>query len=197
MTYIAKDFSNLLGTKGLSENLLKNHLTLYLGYVTNVNKLLEKISAIEKTGDPATPEATEMKRRLGWEWNGMRLHEYYFENIKNGGAELNKNSELFKKLTDNFGSYESWERSFRASGMMRGIGWIIAYYDLRSDKIFNVWINEHDTGHLSGAIPLLVMDVFEHAYMLDYGIKKADYIEIFFSAIDWDIAARRFDAVKR
>lgn len=197
MAYIAKDFSNLLGIKSLSENLLKNHLTLYLGYVTNINKLLEKISQMGKTGDLTSPEFTEINRRLSWEWNGMRLHEYYFENIKNNKTELDKNSELYKKITEYFTDYETWERSFRASAMMRGIGWIILYYDLQADRIFNSWITEHDGGHLSGAVPLLVMDVFEHAYMLDYGIKKADYVEAFFNVIDWDIAARRLDAIKQ
>lgn len=196
MTYIAKDFTNLLGAKGLSENLLKTHFTLYLGYIANTNKLLEKISAIVKNGDTTTHEFTELNRRFGWEWNGMRLHEYYFENMKNTGTTLDKNSQFFKKTIEDFENYEAWEKSFRAIGMMRGIGWVIVYFDSQNNKIFNSWITEHDCGHLSGATPLLVMDVFEHAFMPDYGIKKADYIEAFFNAIDWNIVAKRFDMAK-
>jgi len=75
---------------------------------------------------------------------------------------------------------------------MRGIGWAILYYDPISKKLFNVWVNEHDAGHLSGAAPLLVLDVFEHAYTLDYGIKKADYVQSFFNAIDWSVVEARF-----
>ena len=187
MTYEAKNFDNLLGTKGFSDQLLKNHFTLYQGYVTNTNKLADSLSAMTKEGKTTTPEYAELKRRFGWEWNGMRLHEYYFGNIIKGGKEIDKNTNLYKKIVGDFGSYESWEKDFKAAGAMRGIGWVILYYDGTEGRLFNTWINEHDTGHLSGAKPLLVMDVFEHAYMIDYGLKKADYIEAFFKAIDWTI----------
>lgn len=187
MIYEAKNFDNLLGTKGFSDQLVKNHLTLYQGYVTNSNKLADTLVTMTKEGQISTPEYAELKRRFGWEWNGMRLHEYYFGNIIKGGKEIDKNTNLYKKIVEDFGSYESWEKDFKATGTMRGIGWIILYYDGVEGQIFNTWINEHDSGHLSGAKPLLVMDVFEHAYMIDYGLKKADYIEAFFKAIDWTI----------
>ena len=187
MTYEAKNFDNLLGTKGFSDQLLKNHFTLYQGYVTNTNKLADSLNAMTKEGKTTTPEYAELKRRFGWEWNGMRLHEYYFGNIIKGGKEIDKNTNLYKKIVGDFGSYENWEKDFKAAGTMRGIGWVILYYDGTGGRLFNTWINEHDTGHLSGAKPLLVMDVFEHAYMIDYGLKKADHIEAFFKAIDWTI----------
>lgn len=185
MAYEAKNFESLLGTKGLSDQLLKNHFTLYQGYVINTNKVAEALGAMAKEGKTATPEYAELKRRFGWEWNGMRLHEYYFGNLIKDGKALDKNSNLFRKIVEDFGSYENWEKDFKATGAMRGIGWVILYYD--GTRLFNTWINEHDVGHLSGASPLLVMDVFEHAYMIDYGLKKADYIEAFFRAIDWTI----------
>lgn len=187
MTYEAKNFDNLLGTKGLSDQLLKNHFTLYQGYVTNTNKVADALSAMAKEGKTATPEYAELKRRFGWEFNGMRLHEYYFGNIIKGGKAIDKNTNLYKKIVSEFGSYENWEKDFKATGAMRGIGWVILYYDGTEGRLFNTWINEHDTGHLCGAKPILVMDVFEHAYMVDYGLKKADYIEAFFKAIDWTI----------
>ena len=185
MVFEAKNFESLLGTKGLSDQLLKNHFTLYQGYVTNTNKVADALGAMAKEGKTATPEYAELKRRFGWEWNGMRLHEYYFGNLIKDGKALDKNSNLSRKIIEDFGSYENWEKDFKATGAMRGIGWVILYYD--GSRLFNTWINEHDVGHLSGASPLLVMDVFEHAYMLDYGLKKADYIEAFFKAIDWTI----------
>jgi len=185
MPYEQKNFESLLGTKGLSDAMLKNHFTLYQGYVTNTNKVSDALNSLAKEGKASTPEYAELKRRFGWEWNGMRLHELYFGNMVKGGKPIDKNSNLSKKMAADFGSYENWEKDFRATGALRGIGWIVLYHDAASGRLFNTWINEHDTGHLSGATPLLIMDVFEHAYMLDYGLKKADYIEAFFKAIDW------------
>lgn len=187
MAYEAKNFDSLLGTKGFSDQLLKNHFTLYQGYVTNTNKLAEALSALGKEGKTGTPEYSELKRRFGWEWNGMRLHEYYFGNMTIGGKAIDKSTNFYAKIVDDFASYENWEKDFRAVGSMRGIGWAVLYYDGKADQLFNAWINEHDVGHLSGAIPMLVMDVFEHAFMIDYGLKRADYIEAFFKAIDWTI----------
>lgn len=187
MAYEAKNFESLLGTKGFSDQLLKIHFTLYQGYVTNTNKVADALGIMAKEGKAATPEYAELKRRFGWEFNGMRLHEYYFGNIIKDGKALDKNTNLYRKINADFGSYENWEKDFKATGAMRGIGWVILYYDGTGGRLFNAWINEHDAGHLCGAWPLLVMDVFEHAYMVDYGLKKADYIEAFMKAIDWTI----------
>jgi Fe-Mn family superoxide dismutase len=192
MVYEAKNFEHLLGMEGFSDQLLQNHFTLYQGYVTNTNKLADLLGQQLKEGKTGTPEYAELKRRFGWEFNGMRLHEYYFGNLKKGGSELNRSSKLFQKITEEFGSYENWEKDFKAVGAMRGIGWTILYYDPIGNRLFNTWINEHDMGHLSGAVPLLILDVFEHAFMLDYGLKRADYIAAFFRAIDWTEVGNRF-----
>jgi Fe-Mn family superoxide dismutase len=120
----------------------------------------------------------------------MRLHELYFENL-GGKAPLNKSGKLGKKLAEEFGSYENWEKDFRGTGAMRGIGWTILYQDNLSGKLINQWINEHDAGHPAGCTPILVLDVFEHAFMIDYGLKKADYIESFFNNINWSAAETR------
>ncbi|MFH1520473.1 MAG: superoxide dismutase [Candidatus Micrarchaeota archaeon] len=189
MTYEVKNFEQLLGTDGFSDQLLKNHFTLYQGYVANVNKLIELFKKIEL----GTPEYAELKRRFSWEYNGMVLHELYFGNLIKGGKQFDKNSKLAKHIEKDFGSYENWEKDFRATGAMRGIGWVILYYDKLANKLFNVWINEHDVGHLSGAVPLLVMDVFEHAFMLDYGLKKADYISTFFKVINWEVVEKNIN----
>jgi len=196
MVYEPKNFDHLLGTKGFSDQLLKNHFTLYQGYVTNTNKLSEILSMLLKEGK-AGPDYAELKRRFGWEFNGMRLHEYYFGNMIKDGKELKKELRFFKKVLEDFGMYENWEKDFKATGTMRGIGWVILYYDQIANRFFNVWINEHDLGHLSGAIPILIMDVFEHAYMIDYGLKRADYIEAFFKAINWEVVVNRFDIASK
>jgi Fe-Mn family superoxide dismutase len=184
MTYTAKEYARLIGMAGFSETLLKNHFTLYQGYVTNTGKLLATLEQMLKEDKAATPEFAELKRRLGWEFNGMRLHEYYFENL-GGTAPLNVDSRLGKKLAESFGSVEAWEKDLRATGAMRGIGWTVLYQDTADGRLINFWINEHDGGHPAGCVPILVMDVFEHAFMLDYGLKRADYIEAFFKNIDW------------
>lgn len=192
MTYEARNFDRLLGTAGFSDTLLNNHFTLYKGYVANTNKLAEELDALLKEGRSGTPQYAELSRRFGWEFNGMRLHEYYFGNMVRGGSSLDKGAPLFAMIAREFGSFENWEKDFRATGAMRGIGWTILYHEPLGDRLFNVWINEHDVGHLSGAVPLLVMDVFEHAFLTDYGLKRADYIEAFFKAIDWSVVASRF-----
>ena len=191
MPYEPKNFDNLLGLVGFSDQLLKNHFTLYQGYVANFNKLDAIIVALEKEGKFGTPEYAELNRRLGWEFNGMRLHEYYFGNLTKNGGALDQDSTLGKKIIQEFGSYEAWEKDFKSMGGIRGIGWVILYYDRFTDRLFNVWINEHDVGHFAGTQPLLVMDVFEHAYMLDYGLKRIDYIEAFFKTINWNAVIER------
>jgi len=185
MMYDKKDYSHILGTEGFSDDLLTNHFNLYAGYVKNVNMLDEKL----RSAEVGTPEYAELRRRFGWEWNGMRLHELYFGNIT---KETNGMSgELEKKISEKFGSREAWEADFRATGAMRGIGWVILAHDTESDALHNVWINEHDVGHLAGAKPLLVMDVFEHAFVFDYGMNRADYIDAFMNAVDWRAVEER------
>lgn len=190
MAYNAKDYNRLIGMEGFSDTLLKNHFILYQGYVTNTNKVSDALSQLLKEGKAGTPEYAELKRRFGWEFNGMRLHEYYFENLGGKGG-INKTGKLYQKLVDSFGSYEAWEKDFKATGAMRGIGWAILYQDILSGSFINFWINEHDVGHPAGGVPILIMDVFEHAFMIDYGLKRADYIESFFKNIRWEETEKR------
>lgn len=192
MPYQPKNYDNLIGISGLSEQLLKNHFTLYQGYVANFNKLNDILIAMEKEGKHGIPEVAELNRRFGWEFNGMRLHELYFENLAKEPTAIDKNSALLEKINKGWGSYEEFEKDFRAMAMARGIGWVVLYNDKQADRLFNVWINEHDAGHFTGCQPLLVIDAFEHAYMLDYGIKRADYIEKIMVAIDWSVVAGRY-----
>lgn len=193
MKYEAKNYGQLLGLPGLSDQLLNNHFTLYQGYVNNFNKLTDSLLQYSLDGKLETPEYGELTRRLGWEFNGMRLHEYYFDNIIKGGTSTTANSLLEKQITKDFGSYENWEKQFRAAGMIRGIGWVILCSDEKNEKLFNVWVNEHDMGHFAGTKPILVMDVFEHSYMLDYGIKRLGYIDTFINSIHWQEAEKRFE----
>jgi len=197
MAYEQKNFDGLLGMEGFSETLLKNHFTLYGGYVANVNKSADLLAAMAKDGRSGTPEYAEVKRRFGWEFDGMRLHELYFGNLKKGGSAMTPNSALAKAAVAAFGSLEGCANDFRATGAMRGIGWVVLYYDPAGKRLFNCWVNEHDAGHLAGAAPILVMDVFEHAYMTDYALKKADYIAAFMKNVDWKEAEARFAKASR
>lgn len=191
MPYSEKDYSKLIGMEGFSETLLKNHFTLYQGYVKNTNKAIEMLEEMLKKSHTGGPEYAEIKRRLGWEFNGMRLHEHYFGNLGGRGGALDRYGPLGKQIQCDFGSYEDWEKDFKAAGSMRGIGWVVLYQDDVSGRLLNFWINEHDKGHPSGCRPILVMDVFEHAFITDYGLKKADYIASFFKNIDWASAESR------
>jgi len=190
MAYEAKDYSKLLGMEGFSDTLLNNHFTLYKGYVTNTNKVLDTLQAMMKDGKTATPEYAELHRRFGWEFNGMRLHEYYFENL-GGKKPMDTAGKLAKKMSQDFASPENWLQDFKATASMRGIGWTILYQDDITGKLFNQWINEHDVGHPAGCIPILILDVFEHAFITDYQLKRADYIEAFMKNINWATAESR------
>lgn len=116
--------------------------------------------------------------------NGMRLHKYYFENLGGDGV-FPKAGKLDRLIRESFGSYEDWLKDFRASSLMRGIGWVALYQDTKTGGLFNFWINEHDVGHPAGCNLLLIIDVFEHAFMIDYGLKRADYVEAFMKNINW------------
>jgi Fe-Mn family superoxide dismutase len=188
--YAAQDFSKLKGMAGFSDTLLDMHFTLYQGYVKNTNLLLEQLQQMVAQNQTGSPAYAELKRRFGWEFDGMRLHELYFGNL--GGKEpLAKDGKLMKRLEENFGSYDNWAADFKATGAMRGIGWVVLYDDPKSARLMNVWINEHDVGHPAGGNPLLVMDVFEHAYLTDYGLKRGDYIQAFFQNINWPAVEAR------
>jgi Fe-Mn family superoxide dismutase len=125
----------------------------------------------------------------------MRLHELYFENL-GGHDALDKADPLFQKIVKDFGSWEAWKKSFVSTGLIRGIGWVILYSDPQTGRLINTWINEHDLGHLAGGAPLLVMDVFEHAYITQYGLDRAKYISAFFDNIHWEKVSQRYNSTK-
>jgi Fe-Mn family superoxide dismutase len=189
--YQAKDFSHLIGMPGFKDELLKTHFTLYQGYVKNTNLLLDLLARYRRENKLKEYQFGAIKRRLGWEFDGMRLHELYFGNL-GGNKELDKKDPLYARITRDFGSYEEWKKDFIATGLIRGVGWSVLYLDPIEGRLMNTWINEHDLGHLAGGIPILVMDVWEHAYMPQFGLDRAAYIDTFFSNIDWEVVASRF-----
>jgi Fe-Mn family superoxide dismutase len=192
--YSPKEFDHLANLPGFSEQSIQTHLALYRGYVNNTNLLAELLRDWLTIGKSGTIEWAEMKRRFAWEFNGMRLHEYYFENLTPTPAALDVQSRLYKKIEEDFGRYDLWEQGFKGTGGMRGVGWVMLAFDMQTWRLFNVWLGEHDTGLLVDTRPLLVMDMFEHAFLLDYGVKRQDYEEAFFNLIDWERVGNRLEA---
>lgn len=190
--YKAKDFSYLLGMEGISDNTLRTHFKLYQGYVTNLNLLISLIQQFTIEGKQKLPQYQEIKRRLGWEFDGVQLHELYFSNLGGKGTELDAASPLAKRIIQDFGTFEAWKKDFMDTGMLRGIGWVVLYQDPIEGRLINTWIGEHDIGHLTGGKPILIMDVWEHAYMLDYNTDRTAYINAFFENIDWNKVSQRY-----
>ena len=187
---------NLSGLNGISDQTLEMHFKLYEGYVKATNDLTERIAAILSDGkvdQEEMPAYSELTRRLGFEYNGMVLHEYYFDNMKrDGGGDAPKGSTFRAAVERSFPSYEIWRTDFASVGKMRGVGWSIAYMNPATGLVSNHWIELHQTGNVAGFVPLLVMDVWEHAFLLDY--KPADrpkYIEAFMSNVNWDLVEQR------
>jgi len=190
--YQTLDFNYLLGkVQGLDDSLLKMHFTLYQGYVKNTNQLLASIEDLSKEGKDRTAIFGALKRRVGWEMDGMLLHELYFSNLGGVGSSLDPKSSLYKAIVRDFGSYKNWKRDYIATGLMRGIGWVILYRDPKNKRLHNIWIEEHDLGHIAGATPTLVMDVWEHAYITQFKLDRAGYIDVFFNNINWREVEKR------
>ena len=193
--YKPKQF-DLSGLNGISDRTLEMHFKLYEGYVTNTNGLTERIAAILSDGkvdQEEMPAYSELTRRLGFEYNGMVLHEYYFGNMKkNGGDDPDRNSEFLEAVNRSFPSYEIWKADFVSVGKMRGVGWAICFLDPSNGLVSNHWIELHQTGNVAGFVPLLVMDVWEHAFLLDYKpAERPKYIEAFLSNVDWGAVDQR------
>jgi len=195
-TYQARQF-NLSGLKGISDKTLEIHFKLYEGYVKETNNLTARITEFIQDGNvdqEEMPAYSELTRRLGFEYNGMVLHEYYFDNLKSGGGlgDPQRSSEFLKAAESTFGSYDVWKADFVGIGKMRGVGWAICNQNPANGRLSNHWITLHETGNVAGFDPILVMDVWEHAYLLDYKpAERPKYIEAFFSNIDWSAVEKR------
>jgi Fe-Mn family superoxide dismutase len=179
----------LSGLAGISDATLETHFGLYEGYVKNTNLLNEQLAELRarRDGNATNPAFSELVRRLGFEYNGMRLHEYYFDNLMSDGQGDPGGGRLYEALGRSYGGFEEWKRDFIAVGNMRGIGWAIAYLDETNGQITNHWIDDHENGHLAGFVPIVVMDLWEHAFIKDYKPSEKDkYIEAFFENLDWN-----------
>jgi Fe-Mn family superoxide dismutase len=195
--YAAKDF-NLSDLTGISNETLDIHFALYKGYVTNTNLLNEKLAEMIRGGQAGTPGYAELTRRLGFEYNGMVLHEYYFGNMKKDGGGAPAAGSSFQAAAEaSFGDFDTWKKDFVSIGTMRGVGWAVCYQDPYTGRLSNHWITLHEEGNIAGFNPVLVLDVWEHAFFRDYKpAERPKYIEAFFSNIDWAACDGRIVAPK-
>jgi len=191
MQYQEKKF-NLQGIDGLSERQISEHLKLYAGYVKNCNLLWSEIVNLEKELDKNALYISELQRRFGFEFNGMRLHEYYFESL-GSPSPIPTTSPLKNSLASQYGSFDNWLTYFKKAGLMRGIGWVILYYDPMVGALHNTWVSDHEIGHLAGLPIILAMDVWEHAYLIDYAPSgRKDYIEVYIKNLNWTLIEERY-----
>ncbi len=193
MSYTAKKYQ-LSGLNGISDQTLEMHFKLYEGYVKNTNLLQEQIESYLESdvSDSKVKQVySELKRRYGFEFNGMVLHELYFENLTTKNNDPDAQSAFIKSAKDSFGEFKKWKQDFTETGSLRGVGWAICYEDQKG-KLSNHWVDLHESGNVAGYNPILVMDVWEHAYLKDYAPSERDqYIDAFFSNIDWKVVNDR------
>jgi Fe-Mn family superoxide dismutase len=195
MARTPKNYEYLIGNvKGLSEKMLRAHFELYNGYVKKIVEIEEKL----KTADPKTAnysfgEVSELLRRRAVAYNGANLHELYFENLT--GKESTPSGKLSAAIDQNFGSYKNWFEEVRA-GLISSPGWVLLVRSRQDGLLRNTLITEHHTGVLVEQDIVLSLDGWEHAYFIDYATKKADYIATIEKAIDWSVAAKRFESAQ-
>ncbi len=193
MTYTAKQF-NLPALEGLSEKQIKVHLGLYEGYVKNVNLVMATIAAYEQTDDEGGKYAiTELRRRFAFEFDGMRMHEYYFEQFE-GEKGGDRESALAKAAEEKYGSGENFITHIKEVAGTRGIGWVVVYWDPHGKTLHTVFVNDHELGQLAGLPILLALDMWEHAFMVDYvPAEKKNYVDAFLANLNWSVVEKRFD----
>jgi Fe-Mn family superoxide dismutase len=197
MTYPTKTF-NLPALTGLSEKQIKVHLGLYEGYVKHVNLIMEKLSAVRDGKLELDPYlVAELRRRFAFEFDGMRMHELYFAQLENGNQKLENGSSLAKAAEEKYGSGENFIAHIKEVAGTRGIGWVVVYYEPTLKTLQTVFVGDHEVGQLAGLPILLALDLWEHAYMVDYvPMEKKNYVDAFFANLNWSVLEKRFDDTK-
>jgi len=192
MHYEAKQF-NIPKLNGISQETIDLHIGLYQGYVKHVNLINDKIKAFSHDMENNSYAISEMQRRLGFEFGGMRNHEYYFTQFEGGATPL-KDSELKTMLETQWGSVENWCEEFVNIAMTRGVGWAMLYIDRKTNQLVHTWVDEQHLGQLADLDIVLALDMWEHSFMRDYlPSDKKDYVTAFFNNLNWDVVAGRVD----
>jgi superoxide dismutase, Fe-Mn family len=192
MTYTPKTFS-LPALDGLSQKQIDVHLTLYQGYVKHVNLIVETIARLKEEGAEKNQYAiNELRRRLGFEFCGMRMHERYFEQFEGGLAALSPESPLARAAAEKYGSVDAFIAHIKEVAGTRGIGWVVVYMDDEGKTLHTAFVNDHELGQLSGLPVILAVDLWEHAYMVDFlPADKMRYIDAFLANLNWPVADTR------
>jgi Fe-Mn family superoxide dismutase len=187
---------NLGELTGISTKQLEVHIKLYEGYVKFTNTLRETLAELRKDSEKNAYAISEVLRRFGFEFNGMRMHEYYFEQFEGGAKSIDTESHVAKALIEKYGSWDDFILHFKNTGLMRGIGWTILAYDPIGKTPHIYWVADHELGQLAGLPVLFAMDMWEHAFMIDYvPAEKAKYIDAFLSNTNWSVVQNRFDKI--
>ncbi len=176
--------------EGFSQRQLsEHHGILYKGYVNKVNEIRSLLQSVEyDKANQSFSDLRAMKIEETFALNGAKLHEAYFENLGGSGAEAD--GEILTMINRDFGSYNAWETDFKATGMAVR-GWVVLAYDKESGTLHNFGSDSHNLGAIWNSVPILVMDVYEHAYMIDYGVKRPPYIDAFMKNINWQVVNSR------
>ncbi len=192
MTYTARTFS-LPELEGLSKKQIDVHLALYQGYVKHVNLIQDKIASLrEADAEGNAFLINELRRRLGFEFDGMRMHEYYFEQFE-GTKGGDPESALAKAAAEKYGSGEKFLAHLKEVAGTRGIGWVVTYYDSVGKTLHTAFVNDHELGQLAGLPIILAIDLWEHAYMVDYvPAEKMTYVDAFLKNVNWTVVEERF-----
>jgi len=176
---------------GISKDTIDGHLGLYQGYVKHVNLINEKIDAYSHDVENNGYAISEMQRRLGFEFCGMRNHEYYFAQLE-GGATALPDGTLKDKIEFQWGSVEEWLERFQQIARTRGVGWAMLYHDPHTDQLVQTWVDEQHLGQLADLDIVLALDMWEHSYMRDYpASQKGDYVDAFFKNLNWEVVSGR------
>jgi Fe-Mn family superoxide dismutase len=179
---------NLGELKGISSKNVEEHLKLYAGYVKHTNLILEKINSLDISDPSNIYTISELQRRFGFEFGGVRNHEYYFSSLEGGSNALATDSKLALAIQKDFGSFEVWLTKFKAMAMGRGIGWAMLSYDKETGQLFNHSVDEQHIGHLVSTSPIICLDMWEHAFVYDYPTsEKKKYIDAFFENLNWSV----------
>lgn len=195
--YVAKDFSALVtkNMDGLSGNQIEPHLKLYKGYVGKANEIYNLLKTVDLTSANATySPLRELLMEQSFAVNGMIYHEFYFGNL--GGSGGDPGGEVKAALDERFGSTGKFMDFLKAAGKsMRG--WVVVGYNTRGNHIDTFGLDMHNMWSPQNVVPLLVLDVYEHAYMIDYGIDRAKYLNAFAKNLDWQAVEKRLAATKK
>ncbi len=191
--YEAKKFNLPADIPGLSAKQIEVHIGLYNGYVAHVNKLNEQLKSICSNEGDHTYAMTELNRRLGFEFNGMRMHEYYFEQLEGGATAVDSSSKFANMLQEKLGGFDGLIKGLTITALSRGIGWTVLYWDNVAQTPVMAWVSDHELGTLAGLPIIFAIDMWEHAFMVDYTpTEKAQYIEAYLNNVNWSVVSGRF-----